>query len=61
MNDVKTKMILDQLQGGQVLSVLLDEEGCRNVPESVSKDGHDVLSVAQQGEQWQVLIRKAST
>ena len=61
LNYVKTKMILDQLPGGKVLSVLLDEEGCRNVPESVSKDGHDVLSVVQQGEQWQVLIRKAST
>jgi len=58
LNYVKTKMLLDQLRSGQVLSVLLDEQGARSVPESVEKDGHEVLSVQQQEKQWQVLIRK---
>jgi sulfite reductase (ferredoxin) len=58
LNYVKTKMILDQLDGGAVLSVLLDEEGTRNVPQSVKEDGHAVLSVEQEGESWRVLIRK---
>jgi sulfite reductase (ferredoxin) len=60
LNYVKTKMLLDQLGSGEVLSVLLDEQGARSVPESVEKDGHDVLSVRQEGPQWRVLIRKRS-
>ncbi len=58
LNYVKTKMLLDQLHRGAVLSVLLDPEGAKNVPESVEKDGHDVLRVEQQGKHWQVVIRK---
>jgi sulfite reductase (ferredoxin) len=59
LNYVKTKMILDKLGSGQVLSVLLDEEGTNNVPESVTKDGHEVLSLDRVGDQWRVLIRRA--
>ena len=61
LNYVKTKMVLDQLPEGKLLSVLLDEAGSRNVPESVAKDGHDVVSVAQSGEHWQVVIQKRKT
>ena len=59
LNYVKTKMLLDKLEGGEVLSVLLDQEGKVNVPESVAKDGHEVLAVEEQGDQWRVLVRKA--
>jgi sulfite reductase (ferredoxin) len=59
LNYVKTRMVLERLASGAVLSVLLDEEGSRNVPESVDKDGHAVLSVAPQSDHWRVLIRKA--
>jgi len=59
LNYVKTKLLLGQMQGGQVLSVLLDKEGARNVPESAEKDGHTVLSVAPEGESWRVLIQKS--
>jgi len=55
---VKAKLMLDQVQSGQVISVLLDEEGSRKVPTSAEKDGHEVLSVAPAGDQWRVLIRK---
>jgi len=58
LNYVKTKMALDRMESGQVLSVLLDEAGSRNVPESVAKDGHRVLAVEQRKDHWQVLIRK---
>lgn len=47
------------MQSGQVLSVLLDEPGARNVPGSVAAEGHQVLAVEQQQEHWRVLIRKA--
>ena len=59
LNYVKTKMVLGGLKGGSVLSVLLDKAGATNVPESVEKDGHDVLSVEQTGDHWQVIVRKA--
>jgi sulfite reductase (ferredoxin) len=57
LNYVKTKMLLDRMSSGQVLSVLLDEQGGRSVPESVQKDGHQVLRVARLADRWQVLIR----
>jgi sulfite reductase (ferredoxin) len=59
LNYVKTKLVLEQMKDGQVLSVLLDEEGARNVPQSAEQDGHQVLSVASQEEGWRVVIRKA--
>ena len=59
LNYVKTKMLLDGMTSGSVLSVALDEAGARNVPASVEKDGHEVLSVQQEAEQWRILIRRA--
>ncbi len=58
LNYVKTKLALDQMQTGQTLAVLLDEEGSRNVPASAGEDGHKVLSVVQTGNHWRVLISK---
>jgi sulfite reductase (ferredoxin) len=58
LNYVRSKMVLDQLPAGAVLSVLLDEPGPRNVPESVRKDGHEVLSVDRLNDHWRVLVRK---
>ncbi len=58
LNYVKSKMLLDQMSSGQVLSILLDEAGARSVPQSARQDGHKVLSVEQEEEQWRVLIRK---
>ncbi|MBM3957991.1 MAG: sulfurtransferase TusA family protein, partial [Gemmatimonadetes bacterium] len=59
LNYVKTKLTLEQMQRGQILAVLLDEQGSRNVPASVSNDGHAVLSVEPEDRHWRVLIRKA--
>ena len=58
LNYVKAKLMLEQVQSGQVISVLLDEEGSRKVPPSAERDGHQVLSVTPEGDQWRVLIRK---
>jgi TusA-related sulfurtransferase len=52
-------MLLEQMRSGSILVVLLDEAGARSVPESVQKEGHEVLSIQQEGQQWRVLIRKA--
>jgi len=59
LNYVKTKLLLEQMEKGAVLSVLLDEEGARNVPESAEQDGHKVLSAKQEGDRWRVLIKKS--
>lgn len=59
LNYVKTKIALGRLSAGQVVAVLLDEKGARNVPDSAANDGHEVLSVAREEAHWRVLIRKA--
>jgi TusA-related sulfurtransferase len=51
-------MLLGQMKTGQVLSVLLDEEGGKSVPKSAEKDGHAILLEQQQGDRWLVLLRK---
>lgn len=58
LNYVKTKLALDQIASGQVLAVLLDDEGARNVPDSAKADGHTVLSVTQESGHWRVVLRK---
>lgn len=58
LNYVKTKMALDRMKPGQVLAVLLDADGARNVPESASKDGHSVLVITQQQSCSRVVIRR---
>jgi sulfite reductase (ferredoxin) len=59
LNFVKTKMALASMARGNVLSVLLDEAGARNVPGSVAQEGHEMLGVEREHDHWRVLIRKA--
>ena len=58
LNYVKTKLALEQMTGGEVLSILLDEQGARNVPDSAASDGHQVISVAKDKDHWKVIIQK---
>ncbi|GAB4289210.1 MAG: hypothetical protein Kow0090_01840 [Myxococcota bacterium] len=58
LNYVKTKMILAQLKKGELLSVLLDRQGARNVPESAEQDGHEIVSANQESDYWRVIIKK---
>ena len=58
LNYVKTKMALTPMQPGQTLSVLLDENGARNVPDSAVKDGHEILSHTREGVHHRLIIRK---
>jgi tRNA 2-thiouridine synthesizing protein A len=58
-NFVKTKLKLETMLPGQVLSVLLDEgDPIKNVPRSVSDDGHTVLSQERIDHSYRVRIRK---
>lgn len=58
-NFVKTKLKLETMDAGQVLAVLLDDgDPIRNVPRSVSDDGHEVLGVEPVAQSHRVVIRK---
>ncbi|MGH7227732.1 MAG: sulfurtransferase TusA family protein [Nitrospiraceae bacterium] len=58
-NFVKTKLKLETMAAGQILAVLLDEgDPIRNVPRSVSDDGHIVLSQEPLAQFYRVVIRK---
>ena len=58
-NFVKTKLKLEEMEEGQILSVLLDDgDPIRNVPRSVSNEGHTVLSQDRVQGSYRVLIRR---
>ena len=61
MNLVKTKVAFSQMQSGQILGLILDDgPPINNVPRSVIREGHEILSRQQQADgSWSVLIRKA--
>jgi TusA-related sulfurtransferase len=60
MNFVKTKLLLDKLEPGEMLSVLLDDgEPRESVSSSVVAEGHDLVeSVRQDDGHYRLLIRK---
>ncbi|MGQ0695127.1 MAG: sulfurtransferase TusA family protein [Nitrospiraceae bacterium] len=58
-NFVKTKLKLESMEQGQVLSVLLDDgDPIRNVPQSVVNEGHTVLAQERIDQAYRVLIRR---
>lgn len=61
-NFVKTKLKLETMNEGQVLSVLLDDgDPIRNVPRSVENEGHTVLIQERVEQAFRVLIRREET
>jgi TusA-related sulfurtransferase len=59
-NFVKTKLKLETMEPGQILSVILDAgDPIRNVPMSVSNEGHEVLSQEPLQHSYRVLIRRS--
>ncbi len=61
MNLVKTKVAFSKMQSGQILGLILDNgPPINNVPRSVIREGHEVLSQEQLDDgAWSLLIRKA--
>lgn len=58
-NFVKTKLKLEAMEQGQILSVILDAgDPIRNVPQSVSNEGHTVLSQEPINQSYRVIIRR---
>lgn len=60
MNFVKTKLVLETMESGKKLQILLDDgEPIQNVPNSVKLEGHKVLEQEKTAEgHWRVLIQK---
>ncbi|RUM58458.1 MAG: hypothetical protein DSY60_01690 [Persephonella sp.] len=58
---VKSKLIIEQMNVGEVLKVILDYyPSVENVPKSMKDEYQEVLAVKQIGENlWEVYIRKA--
>ena len=61
MNLVKTKVAFSTMQSGETLGLILDKgPPINNVPRSVIREGHEVLSQEElEDGNWAVLIRKA--
>ncbi len=58
-NFVKTKLKLETMDEGQILSVLLDDgDPIRNVPRSVQNEGHTVLAQERVDQAYRVVIRR---
>lgn len=60
MNFVKVKLVLETMQSGQLLSVLLDDgPPIQNVPNSIKLEGHAVNEQVQDPDgHWRVIIQK---
>jgi tRNA 2-thiouridine synthesizing protein A len=58
-NFVKTKLKLETMESGQTLAVILDDgDPIKNVPRSVSDDGHTVLIQEPWAQAHRVIIQK---
>jgi len=60
MTFVRTKLRLERMQPGEVLSVRLrGEEPLRNVPRAAREEGHTILGIEDDGETHIVTIKRA--
>ncbi len=57
---VKSKLVLEDMQVGQVLRVIVDyQPSAENVPKSMREEGQEVLAVNQlNGNEWEIIVRK---
>jgi len=57
---VKSKLVLEQMELGQVLRVILDyPPSVESVPKSMREEGQEVLAINQiDNNTWEILIRK---
>lgn len=59
MTFVKTKLMLEELEVGDLLEVTLSGgEPLENVPNSVRNEGHKIISIEQIGDKFKLLIEK---
>jgi len=58
---VKSKLIIEQMDIGEVLKIILDyQPSAENVPKSMKEEYQEVLDVRQVGDNlWEIYVRKA--
>ena len=58
---VKAKLMLEELDSGQDLTILLDDpQATANVSKSLRSEGHEIRSLQAVSEKvWQIVVRKA--
>jgi TusA-related sulfurtransferase len=60
MTFVRTKLRLERMRPGEILSVRLrGEEPLRNVPKAARDEGHSILGIVPSGSDHIVTIRRA--
>ena len=61
MTFVRTKLKLERMRSGEILSVRLrGEEPLRNVPRAAREEGHEILAIEQDaGDAHVITIRRA--
>ena len=60
MTFVRTKLKLERMRPGEVLSVRLrGDEPLRNVPRAARDEGHSILGIVADGDDHIVTIRRA--
>lgn len=60
LNFVKTKLKLEEMESGQLLEVILDDEqALSDVPKSLKEAGHDILKLRQFQGTFSLLVKKA--
>ena len=60
MTFVRTKLRLERMRAGEVLSVRLrGDEPLRNVPRAARDEGHVILGIVPEGDDHIVTIRRA--
>ena len=60
MTFVRTKLKLERMRSGEVLSVRLrGDEPLRNVPRAAREEGHTILAIEADGEAHIITIRRA--
>lgn len=60
MTFVRTKLKLERMKPGEVLTVRLKgEEPLRNVPRAARDEGHSILGIVADGDVHTVTIRRA--
>lgn len=62
LNFVKTKLLLEEMEDGQILEVLLDDgEPIRNVPRSLKAEGHKIVGVQRlEDDMYRLLVRRGT-
>lgn len=57
---VKSKLMLEMMESGQVLQVIVDnEESATNVPKSLTNEGNTVLGCEQVNDtDWMITVKK---